>query len=184
MKCLSVCGLWLGVVLLLSQSVLLGAEEAVQWGDAVDGLRLSLDVDDNAHELLFSIQNVSEHTELVDVGDNGIPVRITVGLTTKGGKVRDGELGMSSAMHASGAGIYENIIEILPKSTYVIPHSMGDFTPIATVEPRVFPLMTVKSGDMITGHLRGKGPKCSTSDSRRYEICWASYLISNTVQLK
>ena len=186
MKRIGVRQLLLGIVLVLSQRALLAAQEPVQWGDAVDGLRLSLGVDYNVHELLFSIQNESEHSQVVDLGNNGIPVQLTVALITKDGRARDGELGMSSAMHASGEGVYENIIEILPKSTYIIRHSMNDFTPlpVGPDSARVFPLITMKTGDMITGHLHGKDQKCRTLDCRKYEICWAGSLISNTVQVK
>ena len=58
----------LGVALTLPQSVLPSAQASVPWGEIANGLHLSLDVDYNAHELLFSIQNVSDRTQVVDLG--------------------------------------------------------------------------------------------------------------------
>jgi len=175
----------LGVALALPQSVLPSAQASVPCGEIANGLRLSLDVDYNAHELLFYIQNVSDRTQVVDLGHNSIPVQLTVTLTTKDGKVRDSELGMSSAMHAMGAGIHEDFVEILPKGMYRIRRAMDDFTPLpaAMEQVRVFPLTALKSGDLMTGNLRGKGPKCWTGDSRQHQICWEGQLVSNTVQV-
>jgi hypothetical protein len=171
----------LGFALTLFNSVVLSAQETVQWGEAIDGLRMSLSVDYGAHELIFSIQ--SDRGSVVHLGENGIPVDVTVTLTTQDGKIRNGELGMSSAMQAMGTGIHDNIIEILPKSTYVIRHAMDDLV-LLPKPPDVFPLTTLKSGDSVTGHLRGKYQKCPTSDCRMHEICWVGYLVSNTIQVR
>jgi|HubBroStandDraft_6_1064221.scaffolds.fasta_scaffold1117820_1 hypothetical protein len=88
-------------------------------------------------------------------------------------------------MHATGAGIHEDIVEIVPKGTYRIQHAMDDFTPLSAAMEQVpvFPLTALKSCDLMTGHLRGKGPKYWTGDSRPHEICWVGQLVSNTVQV-
>jgi len=159
------------------------AEESVKWGAAINGLRMSLSVDDDSHELIFAIQ--SDLGSVVHLGENNIPVNFTVTLTTIDGKIRNGELWMSSAMHATGSGIHYNIVEILPKSTYMIRHAMDDFVllPEKTNGSDVFPLKMLKAGDTLTGHLRWKDQKCPTTDCRRYEICWTGDLVSNTVQV-
>src|SRR6516165_6185757 len=79
------------------------AEETGKWGEAINGLRMSLSVDDDSHELMFAIQ--SDRGSVIHIGENNIPVNLTVTLTTVDGKIRNGELGMSSAMHATGSGL-------------------------------------------------------------------------------
>ena len=159
------------------------AEESSKWGEAINGLRMSLSVDDDSHELIFAIQ--SDRGSVVHLGENGIPVNLTVTLTTIDGKIRNGELGMSSAMHATGSGLHDNVVEILPKSTYLIRHAMDDFAllPKQINGNDVFPLRTLKAGDILIGHLRWKYQRCPTSDCRRDEICWIGDLASNTVQV-
>jgi len=183
MKYTHVACLLLGL-LTLFHSVVLKAHEPIQWGEVTDGLRMSLSVDYDAHDLIFSIQ--SQRGSVVHLGENSIPVDVTVTLTTKDGKIHNSELGMSSAMHAMGAGLHDDVVEILPRSTYVIRHAMDDFVllPKAPTGPNVFPLTTLKPGDLITGHLNGRYQKCPTSDCRMHEICWVGNLVSNTIRVR
>lgn len=186
MKCTgSVCGSMLCLSMLLVLGRVVCAQDASRWGDPVDGLRLSINIDYGAKDISFSIQNVSDQTLVVALGENGIPSSLTVTLTTADGRMRDTELKMSSAMHATGAGIHYHLIEILPKATYEIGHALGDFTPVPPIAgvPRVFPMSALTAGDVIAGHLRGKYQKCPTTDCRRYEVCWQGYLSSNTLRV-
>lgn len=172
-----------GLALIFFPCCMTDAQEPPQWGEVTDGLRLSLSEDYSRHELIFSIENVATHTQIANLGFNGMPVQLTVTFTSKDGKIRGGELGMSSAMFAMGMGVHEDIVEILPKSTYMLRHAMDDFVlmPKEPAAPNVFPLTTLKPGDLITGHLHGKYKNCLTDDCRKHETCWTGDLASNTV---
>lgn len=96
--------LLIGLALILFLRCMSNAQEPPQWGEVTDGLRLSLMVDYGRHELTFSIENVSTYTQVVDLGFNGIPVALAVTFTSKDGKFRGGELGMSKWNGCDGGG--------------------------------------------------------------------------------
>ena len=97
-----------GIALTLFHSSVLNAQEPVEWGKPSNGLRLSMSIDYTTQELIFSIQNVSEHIQVIGLGEgiNFVPVRLTVTVTTTDGRLRESELGMRSGMGATGAGMY------------------------------------------------------------------------------
>ena len=174
--------LLLAVMLVVFGASLLVGQESTAWGKTDKGLRMSLAVDNESHELIFAIQNVSGSGEDLDLGENGIPYGFTVSLTTRDGKFWNS---LRIPYPASGGGVWTNVIEMMPNSTYVIRHAMKDFAdPSGDSRTFAHPLPALRPGDFLTAHYASKDERCFASDCRGQIHCWTGDLTSNIISIK
>jgi hypothetical protein len=157
-----------------------------QWGEPSNSLRLALAIDSSKHDLVFSIRNDADHIQMVYLGISPLfaPDMLTLTLTTQDGRFRNQELRIKSSYMALNTGVYSIVVLLLMNSTYAIRVPLNDFSPPPQSEAGAkFPPLSalLKSGDLLTAHMRNISQKCPTSDCRRHEICWVGDLTSNAV---
>ena len=174
--------LLIAVMLVAFNASRLVAQDSTAWGKPDNGLRMSLAVDNESRELIFSIQNISGSGRILDLGENGIPYFFTVNVTTRDGKFWNS---LRIPFPATGSGRSTDIVESMANSTYSIRIAMKDLTdPTGDWRSRPHPLTALQPGDFLTGHYAREDEKCSASDCRGQMHCWTGDLVSNIVSVK
>ena len=174
----------LAQVLLITAVVLhpsgLFAQE--QWGEPSNSLRLSLAVNSERRELVFSIRNDGGR-QMVPLGISraAAPEALTLTLTTRDGRFRNQELRMKSSGGGLGTGVYSIVVLLLQNSTYSIRHPIDDFSAPPGAESLS---ALLKPGDLLSAHLRNTSRTCPTFGCPLHEFCWVGDLSSNTVALQ